>query len=137
VGLVPTGSIRAYTRALSTSDVVSATGTPTHHLPQPGALRLKISQEETLGWVLAYARGRKLLTEEARPIGKLAGTLATEAKSELDGVRGRAKKRLSRARQKGASAEELAAIDKEVAMERTAITEAECGVKHMPDANTE
>ena len=42
----------------------------------PERADLKISQEETLGWVLGHARGRELLTEEARPIGKLAGTFA-------------------------------------------------------------
>ena len=97
---------------------------------------LKISQEETLGWVLAYARGRKLLTEEARKIGKLAGTFAGDAKKELDGIRDTAKKRRSRARQKGASAEELEAIDTQVAEERAAITKADCEIKHMPAANT-
>ena len=86
--------------------------------------------------MLGHARGRELLTEEARPIGKLAGTFATEAKSELDGVRDRAKKRRSRARQKGASAEELTALDTEAAAERAAITEAPCEIKHMPAANT-
>ena len=45
---------------------------------------LKLSQEEALGWLLAYARGRRLLEFEARPIGKYAGTQAAVAKAELD-----------------------------------------------------
>ena len=97
---------------------------------------LQISQEEALGWLLAFARGRELLVEEARPIGKLAGTLGTEAKKELDTIRDSAKMRRSRARKKGASAAELADIDTAVTAQRAEITEASCEIKHMPANNT-
>ena len=55
------------------------------------------------------------MVDEARPIGKLAGTLATEAKKQLDAIRNAAKVQRSRARKKDTSAEELAAIDTKVA----------------------
>ena len=37
---------------------------------------LQLSQEEALGWLLAHVRGRRLLDEEARPIGKVAAKQA-------------------------------------------------------------
>ena len=85
---------------------------------------LKLSQEEALGWLLAHARGRRLLELEARPIGKYAGTQATVAKKELDRIRDAAKVARCKARKKGASAEDLEAIDKKAAHDRAAITEA-------------
>ena len=102
----------------------------------PERADLKLSQEEALGWLLAHARGRRLLEHEARPIGKYAGTQAVAAKKELDRIRDAAKVRRSKARGKGASAEALAAIDAKTARDRAAITEALCELKHMPAANT-
>jgi len=93
---------------------------------------LKLSQEEALGWLLAHARGTRLLED----IGKYAGTQATVAKKELDRIRDAAKVRRSKARSKGASAEAFAAIDKKVVQDRAAITEAPFQLKHMPAANT-
>ena len=97
---------------------------------------LALSQEEALGWLLAYARGRLLLDHEARPIGKYAGTQAAAAKKLLDGVRDAVKSRKSKARTKGASPEELAAMDAKAAQDSAAIREAEFKLKHMPAANT-
>ena len=97
---------------------------------------LKLSQEEALGWLLAYARGRRLLEFEARPIGKYAGTQAAVAKAELDRIKAAARTRKSKAKSKGASAEALAAIDAKAVQDRAAITEAEFKLKHMPAANT-
>ena len=46
----------------------------------PERADLKLSHEEALGWLLAHARGRRLLVEEARRIGKAAGEQATAVK---------------------------------------------------------
>ena len=97
---------------------------------------LKLSQEEALGWLLAYARGRQLLTEEARPIGKCAGKDAGELKKDLDRIRDAAKVRRSKARSKKASAEEIAAIDTKAETDRTAIAMKEITITHMPAVNT-
>ena len=80
--------------------------------------------------------GRQLVDEEARPIGKLAGTQAVAAKKELDRIRDAAKVRRSKARKKGASAQEIEDIDTKAALDRAAITEALCDIKHMPAADT-
>ena len=97
---------------------------------------LKLSQEEALGWLLAHARGRRLLDEEARPIGKGAGEQATAAKKLLDAVRDAAKTKRSKARKREATAEEIEAIDAAAAGERTAICEKLFNLKHMPAANS-
>ena len=68
---------------------------------------LKISQEEALGWLLAYARGRQLLVPEARKIGKVAGERAGAAKKECDDVRAAAKTARGKARKRDATAEEI------------------------------
>ena len=102
----------------------------------PERADLKLSQEEALGWLLAYARGRRLLVEEARPIGKAAGEQATAAKKLLDAVRGAAKTKRSKARKREATAEEIEAIDAAAAGERTAILEKVFYLKHMPAANS-
>ena len=57
---------------------------------------LKLSKEEALGWLLAYACGRRLLETEARPIGKLAGERASARKQECDAVRSAAGKKRAR-----------------------------------------
>ena len=97
---------------------------------------LKLSQEEALGWLLAHARGRRLLELEARPIGKYAGTQAAAAKKALDCIRDAAKVARCKARKKDASAEALAALDAKAAQDRAKITEAPFPLKHMPAANT-
>ena len=89
------------------------------------------------GCSATYVAGtRQLLTEEARPIGKNAGTQATELKQELDRIKGAAKTRKSKAKSKGASAEEIAAMDTKAKSDSAAFTETECKIKHMPAANT-
>ena len=50
--------------------------------PRARAGPQKLSQEEALGWLLAHARGRRLLVEEARPIGKVAAKQAGVAKQQ-------------------------------------------------------
>lgn len=97
---------------------------------------LKLSQEEGLGWLLAYALGRQLLDHEARPIGKLAGTVASGAKKECDGVRDAAKSKRGKARKRSATAEEMAAIDKAAEVQRAAIFLKVHELCHMPAANT-
>ena len=99
----------------------------------PERLDLKLSKEEALGWLLAHARGRRLLVEEARKIGKLAGTQATAAKVRLDAIRDAAKVARCRARKGGASTE---AIDEKAAQDYTEIANEICELKHMPGANT-
>ena len=64
----------------------------------PERADLKLSHEEALGWLLAHARGRRLLVEEARPIGKAAGEQATAVKKQLDAVRDAAKSKPTRRR---------------------------------------
>ena len=50
----------------------------------PERADLKLSQEEALGWLLAHARGRRLLVEKARRIGKAANEQATAVKKQLE-----------------------------------------------------
>ena len=97
---------------------------------------LKLSQEEALGWLLAHARGRRLLDHEARAIGKVAGKQAGVAKQQCDAVGATAKTRRSKARKRGATPEEIAAIDEAAATEKAGICLKPFAIYHMPDANT-
>ena len=97
---------------------------------------LQLSQEEALGWLLAYTRGRQLLDEEARPIGKVASKQAGVAKQQCDAVRDAAKTKRSKARKRGATLGEQAAIGAEAEARRAAIFLNLFELSRMPAAKT-
>jgi hypothetical protein len=97
---------------------------------------LKLSQEEALGWLLAFTMGRPLLDEEARPIGKVAATQASVAKQLRDGVRDSAKAQRGKARKRSATAEEIADIDAKAAVARDSIDHTTFSIKHIPPKNS-
>ena len=98
---------------------------------------LQLSQEEALGWLLAHARCRRLLDDEARPIGKVAAKQAGVVKKQHDAVRDSAKTKRSKARKRSATAEEVAAIDAEAEAQRAAISLHVFAISHMPAADSE
>ena len=98
---------------------------------------LQLSQEEALGWLLAHARCRRLLDDEARPIGKVAAKQAGVVKKQHDAVRDSAKTKRSKARKRSATAEEVAAIDAEAEAQRAAISLQVFAISHMPAADSE
>ena len=97
---------------------------------------LQLSQEEALGWLLAYTRGRQLLDEEARPISKVASKQAGVAKQQCDAVRDAAKTKRSKARKRSATLGEQAAIGAEAEARRSAIFLNLFELSRMPAANT-
>ena len=96
---------------------------------------LPLSGEEAIGWLLAYAQGRRLLEHEARPIGKVAGRQAGAAQQRLERLQASTKTKLSKARKLQASAEELAVIEAEMGTERTKLLHTIIEIQHMPKAS--
>ena len=96
---------------------------------------LKMSQEEALGWLLGYACGRELLTEDARKIGKVAGTQATVAKKERDAITASAKTQRGNARKREGADAAIAAIDRTAADAKEKIFLTVYTIVHMPAAN--